>query len=142
AEGTDLDYSHHEVLDVLPGVEVYEIDGPFFFGVATKFDELMRTTPGSKPRVRILRMRKVPFIDSTAMHNLEILIKSSHADGIAVVLSGVQPQVKETLVHAGIDRLIGQANICDHISKAVVMANSIAAGEDADDEAPRVVPSF
>lgn len=142
AEGTDLDYSHHEVLDVLPGVEVYEIDGPFFFGVATKFDELMRSTPGAKPRVRILRMRKVPFIDSTAIHNLEILIKSSQVEGIAIVLSGVQPQVKETLVHAGIDRLIGPANVCDHISKAVVMANSIAAGEDADAESPNVVPSF
>ena len=142
AEGTDLDYTHHEVLDVLPGVEVYEIDGPFFFGVATKFDELMRSTPGAKPRVRILRMRKVPFIDSTAMHNLEILIKSSQVEGISIVLSGVQPQVKETLMHAGIDKLIGAANICDHISKAVVMANSIASGEDADDEAPRMVPSF
>ena len=143
AEGTDLDYSHHEVLDVLPGVEVYEIDGPFFFGVATKFDELMRSTPGSKPSVRILRMRKVPFIDSTALHNLEILIRSSQVEGIAIVLSGVRPQVKDTLVHAGIDKLIGAANICDHISKAVVMANSIASGGDADEEAPRgMVPSF
>ncbi len=142
AEGTDLDYSHHEMLDVLPGVEVYEIDGPFFFGVATKFDEMMRSTPGTKPRARILRMRKVPFIDSTAIHNLEILIKSSQIEGIAVVLSGVQPQVKDTLVHAGIDKLIGAAKICDHISKAVVMANSIVSGEDPDPETQNVLPSF
>lgn len=125
AEGTDFDASHHEVLDVLPGVSVYEIDGPFFFGVATKFDEMMRTTLGSKPQVRIVRMRKVPFIDSTALHNLEILIRSSQRDGIHVVLSGVKDNVRETLVHAGIDRLIGADHICPHISVAVEMANAI-----------------
>ena len=125
AEGTDLDASHHEVLDVLPGVSVYEIDGPFFFGVATKFDEMMRTTLGSKPQVRIVRMRKVPFIDSTALQNLEILIRSSQRDGIHVVLSGVKDNVRETLVHAGIDRLIGADHICPHISVAVEMANAI-----------------
>lgn len=125
AEGTDLDASHHEVLDVLPGVSVYEIDGPFFFGVATKFDEMMRTTLGNKPQVRIVRMRKVPFIDSTAIHNLEILIRSSQREGIHVVLSGVKENVRETLVHAGIDRLIGADHICPHISVAVEMANAI-----------------
>lgn len=125
AEGTDLDASHHEVLDVLPGVEVYEIDGPFFFGVATKFDEMMRTTIGDKPQVRIVRMRKVPFIDSTALHNLEILITSSQKEGIHIVLSGVKDNVREVLVHAGIDRLIGADHICPHISVAVEMANAI-----------------
>lgn len=125
AEGTDLDASHHEVLPVLPGVEVYEIDGPFFFGVATKFEELMRNSMSRKPMVRILRMRKVPFVDSTALHNLEILIKSSQTDGIHVVLSGVSDNVRETLLKAGIDRLIGADHICPHISVAVNMANAI-----------------
>lgn len=125
AEGTDLDSSHHEVLDVLPGVEVYEIDGPFFFGVATKFDEMMRSTVGEKPKVRIIRMRKVPFIDSTAIHNLEILIRSSQAADIHVVLSGVRDNVRQTLVKAGIDRLVGDDHVCSHISQAVIMANRI-----------------
>jgi SulP family sulfate permease len=125
AEGTDLDDTHHEVLDVRPGVEVYEIDGPFFFGVATKFDEMMRATIGETPKVRIVRMRKVPFIDSTAIHNLEILIKSSQSEGIHIVLSGVRDNVKETLIHAGIDTLIGVDHICPHISVAVKMANAI-----------------
>ncbi len=119
----------HEVLNVNPGVEVYEIDGPFFFGVATKFDELMRSTLGNKPLVRIIRMRKVPFIDSTAIHNLEILIKSSQEAGIHVVLSGVKENVRESLVKAGIDRLLGTDHICDHITKAVAMANSIASAD-------------
>ena len=129
AEGTDLDASHHEVLNVLPGVEVYEIDGPFFFGVATKFDEMMRSTLVEKPKVRIIRMRKVPFIDSTAIHNLEILITSSQKEGIHVVLSGVKDNVRETLVHAGIDRLIGADHICPHISVAVDMANARVEGK-------------
>lgn len=129
AEGSET--TVHEVLNVNPGVEVYEIDGPFFFGVATKFDEMMRTTLGRKPKVRIIRMRKVPFIDSTALHNLEILIKSSQEEGIHVVLSGVKENVRKSLVNAGIDRLIGNDHICDHITKAVVMANRIApAAED------------
>lgn len=123
AEGTDL--SQHEVLEVKKGVSVYEIDGPFFFGIATKFDELMRTSMKEKPIVRIIRMRKVPFIDSTAIHNLEILIKSSHNEGIAVVLSGVQPNVRKSLEHASIDKLVGAEYICDHITGAVKMANSI-----------------
>ena len=131
AEGTDLDASHHEVLPVLPGVEVYEIDGPFFFGVATKFDEMMRSTLGEKPKVRILRMRKVPFIDSTALHNLEVLINSSQKENIHIVLSGVKEHVRDTLVHAGIDRLIGADHICPHISVAVEMANAIVRRSEA-----------
>ena len=124
AEGTDLDSSHHEMLDVAPGVQVYEIDGPFFFGVATKFDEMMRNA-SSTPLVRIIRMRKVSFIDSTGLHNLELLIDSSHKEGIHVVLSGVNESVRTVLVNTGISRMIGNDHICDHISKAVIMANSL-----------------
>ena len=124
AEGTEA--TTHEVLDVAEGVEVYEIDGPFFFGVATKFDEMMRSSMANKPIVRIIRMRKVPFIDSTGLHNLEILIKSSQKENIHIVLSGVQENVHETLKHAKIHQLIGEDHICDHITKAVAMANEIA----------------
>lgn len=124
AEGTDL--SNHEVLTVEKGVSVYEIDGPFFFGIATKFDEMMRSTLHEKPIVRIIRMRKVPFIDSTAIHNLEILIKSSHDEGIKIVLSGVNPSVHTSLKNANIHNLIGEEYICDHITKAVAVANNIA----------------
>ncbi len=123
-EGTDS--PNHEVLEVAKGVSVYEIDGPFFFGIATKFDEMMRSTLVDKPKVRIIRMRKVAFVDATALHNLELLIKSSQEEGIRIVLSGVKPNVRESLEHAGIDNLIGSENICDHITKAVRMANAIA----------------
>ena len=123
ADGTES--TQHELLKVAKGVEIYEIDGPFFFGVATKFDEMMRSM-GDKPSVRIIRMRKVPFIDSTGIHNLEILINSSQKEGIHVVLSGVNPKVQEVLLHAGVDKIIGSDHICDHITKAVAMANKIA----------------
>lgn len=124
ADGTDM--TQHEVLDLDPGVSVYEIDGPFFFGAATKFDEMMRHNQANVPIVRIIRMRKVPFIDSTGIHNLHMLIESSQHEGIIIVLSGVRDNVRDALHKAGIDRLIPQAHICDHISKAVVVANAIA----------------
>lgn len=129
AAGTDM--SQHEVLDLKPGVSVYEIDGPFFFGAATKFDEMVRHSLQENPKVRIIRMRKVPFIDSTGLHNLQLLIESSHREGIKIVLSGVRDNVRADLHNAGIDKLIGNEHICDHISKAVVVANSIVANETA-----------
>lgn len=129
AEGTDL--TQHEVLDVAKGVSVYEIDGPFFFGIATKFDELMRSTMQNKPIVRIIRMRKVSFIDATGIHNLETLIRSSQREGIEIVLSGVNDSVRHSLEHAGIVTLVGPEHVCDHITKAVVMANNVVAARSA-----------
>ncbi|MDE5773054.1 MAG: STAS domain-containing protein [Muribaculaceae bacterium] len=124
AEGTDM--SHHEVLDLHRGVSVYEIDGPFFFGAATKFDEVVRHTNSEPPLVRIIRMRKVPFIDSTGLHNLQILIQSSHDEGIRIVLSGVNERVRDALHKSHIDNMIPRDCICDHISKAVIVANHLA----------------
>ena len=123
AQGTES--TQHETLDIAKGVEVYEIDGPFFFGVATKFDELMHNM-GDKPLVRIIRMRKVPFIDSTGLHNLEILIEASHREKIHVILSGVNPKVHETIKRAQLDSIIGNEYIFDHITKAVAAANILA----------------
>lgn len=124
ADGTDM--ATHEVLDLQPGVSVYEIDGPFFFGAATKFDEVMRHSMAEKPVVRIIRMRKVPFIDSTGLHNLQLLLESSEREGIAIVLSGVHSNVQADIHKAHIDNLIPADRICDHISKAVTIANAIA----------------
>ncbi len=122
----DTDMSQHEVLDLAKGVSVYEIDGPFFFGAATKFDDIMRSSAQEKPWVRIIRMRKVPFIDSTGLHNLQILIESSQSEDIQIVLSGVRDNVRDDLHKAHIDEMIGADRICDHISKAVKVANQIA----------------
>lgn len=123
-DGTDA--STHEVLDLARGVSVYEIDGPFFFGAATKFDDVVRTAPHEAPRVRIIRMRKVPFIDSTGLHNLQLLIENSHREGILVVLSGVRDNVRHALERSHIMGLIAPEHICSHISSAVVVANRLA----------------
>jgi SulP family sulfate permease len=125
-DAADTDMTQHEVLDLEPGVSVYEIDGPFFFGAATKFDDIMRETPHERPKVRIIRMRRVPFIDSTGIHNLQLLIEGSHREGILVVLSGVRENVREALHKSHIDSMIAPEHICDHISKAVVVANELA----------------
>ena len=115
---------HEEKLFVPEGVAVYEIDGPYFFGVANKFDEIM--TRMSKPsRVRIIRMRRVPFIDSTGLHNLENLCIQSRRQGSIVILSGVTMQVRKTLLKAKFDDIIPEDHICSHINIALKKADEI-----------------
>lgn len=116
-EGSDSTLEE-EKLRLPKGVEVYEIDGPFFFGIANKFDGVMQTL-GDKPKVRIIRMRKVSFIDSTGLHNLSSLYRLSQREGIRLILSGVNARVRETLVKTGFDQTIGEENICSDINEAV-----------------------
>lgn len=110
-----------EILTLPKGVEVYEIDGPFFFGIANKFDGVMKIM-GDKPKVRIIRMRKVPFMDSTGLHNLESLLRLSKAEHIHLILSGVNSHVREVLTKSGFDRKIGEGNICANINEAIEKA--------------------
>ena len=110
-----------EVLVLPKGIEVYEIEGPFFFGVANKFDEIMREI-WDEPNVRIIRMRKVPFIDSTGLYNLEALCKSNKKEKIQVILSGVRPEIEEKLKKSKIPEIIGEQNICANIHLAVERA--------------------
>lgn len=111
-------------LNLPEGVEVYEIDGPFFFGIANKFDESMRSI-GETSKVRIIRMRKVPFIDGTALHNLEILCTKSQKEDITIILSGVRTNVRIELEKAHFPQLIGEQNICDNIHLALKRAEEI-----------------
>lgn len=117
-EGT----SDTEKLQLPKGVEVYEIEGPFFFGVANKFEETMKQI-GDKPAIRIIRMRKVPFIDSTGTHNLENLIKMSQKDKTQILLSGVNENVRNVLINVGIEKLLGAENIYPNINEALDRAN-------------------
>ena len=111
-----------EKLQLPKGVEVYEIEGPFFFGVANKFEETMKQI-GDKPAIRIIRMRKVPFIDSTGTHNLENLIKMSQKDKTQILLSGVNENVRNVLINVGIEKLLGAENIYPNINEALDRAN-------------------
>ena len=98
-------------------VEVYEIDGPFFFGVATKFEEMARTRTSAA--VRIIRMRKVSFIDATGLHNLEIFVDASVDNGRKIILSGVNENVYRSLERSGLVEKIGKENILDNIHAAL-----------------------
>ncbi|MFI3261923.1 MAG: SulP family inorganic anion transporter [Rikenellaceae bacterium] len=126
--GVDNAESHNPVSDIdeeIPkDVEIYEIEGPFFFGIANKFDELQKNV-SNKRKIRIVRMRSVPFIDSTGLHNFETMIKSSHRHKIKFILSGVKPSVRETLVEAGLMNLLGEENVCDSIKTALARAKVI-----------------
>ena len=115
---------HEEHLVIPDGVEVYEINGPYFFGIANKFEELMAAM-NDHPKVRIIRMRRVPFIDSTGIHNLQILCEISHREGTHIVLSGVTPNVYAVLEHNGFCRLLGKDHICPNINVALERAAAI-----------------
>ena len=122
--GNDL-----EKLHIPAQTEVFEIDGPYFFGIANKFDELSQRI-GEDQKVRILRMRKVSFIDSTGIHNLEQLYLRSQRCGMTLVLSGVNDRVFQTLDKAGLVQLIGGENIRDHINGALARAEEIVKNKD------------
>ena len=116
---------HEEHLIVPEGVEVYEINGPYFFGIATRFEEMMANM-GDRPKVRIIRMRKVSFIDSTGVHNLSNLCDMCKKDNIQVVLSGVNEKVHQVLEKTGfLYNLVGKDNICPNINVALERAKEI-----------------
>ena len=125
-EESDFQLGNLEHLTIPEGVEVYEINGPYFFGAGNKFEEIMGALGrGGRPNVRIIRMRKVPFVDSTGIHNLTNLCLMSQKEGIQVVLSGVSPTVAQTLHKAGFDAMLGSDNICSHINLALDRARQL-----------------
>ena len=124
-EQSDFQLGNLEHLTIPEGVEVYEINGPYFFGAGNKFEDLMSTMGHQRPKVRIIRMRKVPFVDSTGIHNLTNLCLMSQQEGIQVVLSGVNPKVQAVLHRAGFDQMLGEDNICSHINVALERAKKL-----------------
>ena len=118
---------HKEHLVIPEGCAVYEINGPYFFGIANKFDDLMANIGHKRPKVRIIRMRKVPFIDSTGIHNLQTLIEMNHEEGIHVILSGVNPKVHSQLQKARFYELMESDHICPHIDVALAKAREFLA---------------
>ena len=125
-EDTDVQLNL-EHLTIPEGVEVYEIDGPYFFGIANRFDDIMTHVSGKEYPIRIIRMRKVPFVDSTAMHNLSMLIQRSHNEGMTIILSGVKTHVLHQLQTGGIEQQMNPANICPNIHEALKRAEQILA---------------
>mgnify|MGYP004627061587 FL=1 len=123
-EESDIIKGNLEHITIPKDVEVYEINGPYFFGAGNRFEEIMAAF-GDRPKVRVIRMRKVPFIDSTGIHNLTNLCEMSRKENIQVVLSGVNPSVHAALEKAGFYASVGKENICSHINIALERAKEI-----------------
>ena len=124
SEDMDMQAGNIENLTIPEGVEVYEINGPYFFGAGNRAEEMMMRF-GKTPKVRIIRMRKVPFIDSTGLNNLRNLCRMSGKKGAPVVLSGVAPKVQAVLERNGFVEMLGSENICSHIDEALARAKEI-----------------
>lgn len=122
SEEDDPDSIHHK--SIPQGVEVYEIQGPLFFGVAEKLVDTLSLfeTP---PKIFILRMRYVPLIDAAGLHALEILHERLAQQQTRLILSGVNPQVRRFIAQSHIDEKIGVENIVDHIDKALIRSNEL-----------------
>jgi SulP family sulfate permease len=109
---------------VPPGVEVYEINGPFFFGAAETFKETMRTV-AAKPKVLIIRMRKVLALDSTGMHALKSVVHQTRHDGTVVLLSDVHMQPLVALTGSAALREIGADNLFGNLDDALNRARQL-----------------
>ena len=125
---SDVQLHSDEHLVIPAGVEVYEINGPYFFGAGNRFEDVAENMRSEKPKVRVIRMRKVPFVDSTGIYNLTNMCLRSQKKGIQVVLSGVNPKVHAALHKAGFYKLIGEHNICPNINVALQRAEALTAG--------------
>ena len=117
-----------ECLSIPEGCAVYEINGPYFFGIANKFEELESVLKaGHRPKVQIIRMRRVPFIDSTGIHNLTTLVEMNHEKGTEVILSGITPKVQKQLLKANFHKVLGSKNFCNNIDEALNRAKELLA---------------
>jgi SulP family sulfate permease len=103
------------------GVEVYEINGPFFFGAAERFKDTLARVSG-KPKVLIIRMRNVLSLDSTGMHALKDVVKRSRGDGTMVLLSDVHVQPLASLHSSHVIDEIGRENLFGDIDQALEAA--------------------
>jgi SulP family sulfate permease len=118
----EIDCDVLEDYSLLPkGISIYEISGPLFFASAKQYAEVIKST-GIKSKIIIIRMRHVPFVDSTGMQNLKASINALLDSGTMVVLSGVNNQVKADLQKNNIIDMIGQQNVFDTFDRAVVYA--------------------
>jgi len=126
-----------EKRSVPDGVEVYEVNGPFFFGAAYKFEEAMNIVE-KRPRVRIIRMRNVPAIDSTGLNTLKKVRADCAKHEIAFLISDIHTQPLVALAQSGLDEIIGGENIFGNIDDALNRARAIVGVPAVDSPVPFV----
>jgi len=124
-EPLEVDDAHAISKKIVPkDVEVYEIDGPFFFGVADRLKNVLSEV-STPPKVFILRMRHVPMIDATGLHALEEFFDLCQGNGTILVLSGVNEHIKLKIRRLGFEKKIGLENITDNIDMALSRAHRL-----------------
>ena len=106
-------------------IGIYEISGPLFFASAKQFCEVLKTV-GYRKKIMIIRMRHVPFVDSTGLHNLKDALISLKDSGIKIILSGVNDTVCSDLRSNKIVDLVGNENIFNTFDLAIEAAKVIA----------------
>jgi SulP family sulfate permease len=106
-----------------PGVEVFRITGPFFFGVAGDLVETLRRM-GQTPRVIILRMREVPLLDASGAEAMKEFVRLARHNGSAVILAGVQPQPAQVLRRAGLGPRSGTVRFAPDYASALASASA------------------
>lgn len=121
-ESEDLDATSKKT--VPQGVEVYEIQGPLFFGIAERLVDTLSLLQ-APPKVFILRLRHVPIIDAAGLHALEVLHQRLHEQDAVLILSGVNRSIQEHLRKSRLDKAIGEENIVDHIDRALERASTL-----------------
>jgi SulP family sulfate permease len=107
-----------------PGVSIYEISGVLFFGAAQTFQDTLSRLQNN-PKVLILRMRNVPFIDATGIYRLKEMIRQFEKQKVDILLSGVTTQVKDALEKADIYSVLSRDNVVDNIDASLIRANAI-----------------
>ena len=112
--------------EIPPGVEVYEINGAFFFGAAETFKDTIAAI-AAKPKVLIIRMRNVLRLDSTGMHALKDVVHRSRHDGTGVLFSDVHMQPLVALTGSAVLEEIGQENVCANLDDALARARVLLA---------------
>ncbi|MFB5760667.1 SulP family inorganic anion transporter [Paenibacillus medicaginis] len=105
-----------------PQTSIYTIEGPLFFGAANMFEKSIMDNIHLYPKVLLLRMGKVPFIDATGVSNLASIVKHFNNSGGSVLISGIQPQPKAFLKKTGVDQMIGEDHFFDHTGEAITFA--------------------
>ena len=140
-DDTELDDLDSFITAPIPdGVKVFQISGPMFFGAAYKFKESLAVVD-KPPKVIVVRMRYVPFIDATGLHTLEDVFATFRRQGTAFVLSGVQPDTLEAMRKSGLLAKIGKGNVAPTFDDALLRAREIMAKQsrkqsaDSDDPA-------
>ena len=123
---TDPLYQQHslEGKEIPPGVVLYSIDGPFFFGAAEKFQDTIDRV-AKDPKVIIFRMRRVPYMDATSINALTIAVQQIQKRGVTVICSAVQSQPLDMMMRSGFAGLIGDQNLQPNIDTALARARDV-----------------